>query len=78
MNQHITRVFQSGNSQAIRLPREFRLDEGEVFIRKEGNTIVITPRPKTWDGFLQGCESLSEDFSTEGEALPSDTERDSL
>ena len=78
MDQHITKVFQSGNSQAIRLPREFRLDEDEVFIRKEGNTILITPRPKTWDGFLQGCESLSKDFSIDGKALPSDIERDSL
>ncbi len=78
MKQHVTRVFQSGNSQAVRLPREFRLDEEEVFIRKEGNTILITPRPKTWEGFLQGCEPLSDDFSTEGAALPKDTERKPL
>ncbi len=77
MDQYVTRVFKSGNSQAVRLPREFRLDVEEVFIRKEGNSIVITPRPATWDGFMENCERLSDDFSVSGE-LPDDVQRDSL
>ncbi|MCB0049878.1 MAG: AbrB/MazE/SpoVT family DNA-binding domain-containing protein, partial [Caldilineaceae bacterium] len=34
----IAKVFTSGNSQAIRLPREFRLDTTEVFITREGDS----------------------------------------
>lgn len=78
MDQYVTKVFKSGNSQAVRLPREFRLDEEEVFIRKEGNSIVITPLPSTWDGFMENCEPLSEDFSISGTPLPDDVKRDSL
>jgi len=74
----ITKVFQSGNSQAVRLPREFRLNTEEVFITKEGNKIVITPRPENWQGFMQGIGPLSEDFSITGVSLPSDTPRQIL
>ena len=37
----ITRVFKSGNSQAVRIPKEFLLPEGEVEICKRGNELVI-------------------------------------
>lgn len=47
------KVFTSGNSQAIRLPKQFRLDVKEVFIRWSGNNLVITPRPDSWEGFMQ-------------------------
>lgn len=39
----ITKVFQSGNSQAIRIPREFQFDVAEVEIERHGDEIV--PRP---------------------------------
>lgn len=39
------KVFQQGNSQAVRLPKEFRLQEDEVFIRREGDTLVLIPKP---------------------------------
>lgn len=61
------KIFISGNSQAVRLPKEFRLNVKEVFIRKEGDDIVLSPRPKTWDGFAEAMlGGLSDDFSTEG------------
>ncbi len=40
----IGRVFNSGNSQAVRLPKEFRLDVSEVDISREGNALVLRPR----------------------------------
>ena len=42
MHEQITKVFKSGNSQAVRLPRDFRLDSDEVLIRKEGRIQVIS------------------------------------
>jgi antitoxin VapB len=71
----ITRVFQSGNSQAVRLPREFRLETEEVLISKEGNKLIITPRPGSWEGFMAGVAPLSEDFSVSTKSLPADTPR---
>jgi antitoxin VapB len=38
------KVFKQGNSQAVRLPKEFRLSEDEVEIRREGEAIVLLPK----------------------------------
>ena len=40
------KVFRSGNSQAVRLPKEFRLDAAEVEIFRRGNEIVLRERPR--------------------------------
>ena len=38
------KVFRQGNSQAVRLPKEFRFQEEEVFIRKNGDNVLLTPK----------------------------------
>lgn len=73
--QKFAKVFKSGNSQAVRLPKEFRIDSEQVYIRREGDMIILTHRPSNWGGFLEGCSSLSEDFSTTGTPLPGDIKR---
>jgi len=45
-NVTTTKVFTNGNSQAVRLPRQFRLEDGEICIAKEDDRIVIFPKPK--------------------------------
>ena len=75
MQEQITKVFKSGNSQAVRLPRDFRLDSDKVLIRKEGKNIVISPLPTSWKGFMDDTPPLSDDFSTEGAQLPNDMPR---
>ncbi len=42
----IAKVFQSGNSQAVRLPKEFRLSGTEVEIFRRGDEIVLRERPQ--------------------------------
>jgi antitoxin VapB len=74
----LAKVFNSGNSQAIRLPKQFRLNVKEVFIRWSGHSLIITPHPDFWDGFMQSCEGFSDDFTVEGDRLPLDTERRSF
>lgn len=75
MQAVVAKVFVSGNSQAIRLPKQFRLDVKEVFIRWSGNNLVIMPHPDSWNGFMEGCLGFSDDFSLERDALPMDVER---
>ncbi|MDR1875050.1 MAG: AbrB/MazE/SpoVT family DNA-binding domain-containing protein [Synergistaceae bacterium] len=41
-----TKVFTSGNSQAVRLPKQFRLKDGEVYIARDNDTIIIFPKPE--------------------------------
>lgn len=78
MQPTLTKVFTSGNSQAIRLPKQFQLDVKEVFIRWSGNSLVISPHPKTWAGFMDGCEDFSEDFDIGRGELPKDSKRGSF
>ncbi len=43
------KVFKQGNSQAVRLPKEFRLQCDEVFIKRSGDHVVLIPKPsKRW------------------------------
>jgi antitoxin VapB len=43
------KLFQNGRSQAVRLPKEFRMPGTEVYIRREGDLVVLEPIPlKTW------------------------------
>lgn len=70
----IAKVFTSGNSQAIRLPREFRLDTDEVFITRSGDSLIVTPRMTTWAGFAEGFSGFSDDFGAAAE-LTVDTPR---
>jgi antitoxin VapB len=67
MQATIAKVFTSGNSQAIRLPKEFRLDTNEVFIQRSGDSLILTPRMNSWDGFVEGFSGFSDDFDVTGE-----------
>ncbi|MHB8529380.1 MAG: antitoxin [Caulobacteraceae bacterium] len=42
------KVFWSGRSQAVRLPKEYRFDTDEVRIRKQGSAVILEPVPKDW------------------------------
>lgn len=63
MHTAIAKVFTSGHSQAIRLPREFRLDTDEVYIHRAGNSLILTPRMNSWEGFVEGLTGFSDDFA---------------
>ena len=49
------KLFMNGRSQAIRLPKEFRMEGGEVNIQKSGNTLIITAKPiqNSWDEWYE-------------------------
>ena len=55
----------TGRSQAVRLPREFRFEGREVYIRREGDAVVLTPRPSSWDAFFDEAPMPSADFMEE-------------
>ncbi len=51
------KVFKQGNSQAVRLPKEFRLQGDEVFIKRSGDHVVLIPKPsKRWQ-HVRACIS---------------------
>ena len=49
------KVFKQGNSQAVRLPKEFRFQESEIFIRKQGDAILLIPKKATRWQHLKSC-----------------------
>ncbi|MFZ1389842.1 MAG: type II toxin-antitoxin system VapB family antitoxin [Thiolinea sp.] len=69
------KIFQNGRSQAIRLPKAFRLSGTEVKISREGNRIILEPLEASWDGWLQALDKFSDDFMEQGREQPEIQER---
>jgi antitoxin VapB len=64
------KVFMSNRSQAVRLPKEFQFDTQEVFIRREGDNVILSPRPATWEPYLSDGPAASAEFMEGFEDLP--------
>jgi antitoxin VapB len=64
------KVFQNGRSQAIRLPKEFRVETTEVYLKKTPEGFLVIPRDP-WELFWEGVEELSADFMAAGRQQPS-------
>ena len=56
------RVFMSGRSQAVRLPKEFRFDVDRVIIRREGRHVVLSPPFKDWEDYWENGTRFTDDF----------------
>jgi antitoxin VapB len=59
------KVFKNGQSQAIRLPKEFRFEDDYVFVKKSGNVIILIPAKNSWASLLNSLTKFSDDFMTE-------------
>ncbi len=59
------KLFQNGQSQAVRLPKAFRLPGNEVYIKKVGNAIVLIPMDHPWDTLFASLTQFSADFMQE-------------
>jgi antitoxin VapB len=56
------KVFKSGNSQAVRLPKEYRLDVKEVSVNRIGNVLMMVPKGDPWRVFSEGLKEIGDDF----------------
>ncbi len=52
------RIFNNGNSQAVRLPKEFRFDEDEVIIRKIGDMVILLPKKYRAESLLAMLDEI--------------------
>ena len=62
MDLSTTRVFQNGNSQAIRIPAELRTDIKEYYIRKVGDTYIVFAKDDPWAPTRQVVGMFPDDF----------------
>jgi antitoxin VapB len=74
----IAKVFWSGGSQAVRLPKRFRLKSQEVGISKRGNEIILKPLPDTWAWLDEIARPLDPDFVEAVQEQPQTTHRPAL
>jgi antitoxin VapB len=72
------KLFINGRSQAVRLPKEFQFSGKDVLIQKVGDAVILVPRNKSWEVFMHGLNSFSEDFMSSERDQGSPRERESL
>ncbi|MDB6102769.1 MAG: antitoxin, AbrB family [Gammaproteobacteria bacterium] len=61
------KLFKNGESQAVRLPKEFRFNGDEVFIKRVGSAVILLPKAKSWDTLLASLAKFPSDFMTDRE-----------
>ena len=71
------KLFKNGQSQAVRLPKEFRFEGDEVFIKKSGANVVLIPRAVSWDALIGSLDKFTKDFMPE-RAQPKQQKREPL
>ncbi len=66
------RIGWNNRSQTVTMPLEYRFPDTvrEVFIRREGESVVLTPRPADWSAFFASGLTASADFMKDHERLP--------
>ena len=64
------KLFWSGRSQAVRLPKEFRMDGDEVRIRRQGAAVVLEPIASGWEWLDAIAGKFSDDFCAGGREQP--------
>ncbi len=72
------KVFWSGRSQAVRLPKEFRLDAREVRVRRHGNNLILEPIAEDWDWLDAVTGEVDADFKAAALEKMPDQERPEL
>ncbi len=70
MTIHVAKIFMNGRSQAVRLPKDFRFDCDEVYVRKQGDGIIISPKKSSWDDFFDQQSAFGGDYLSNREDSP--------
>ena len=60
----------TNRSQAVHLPKEYQFATNEVFIRKEGDDVILSPKPCDWHEYLASAPVASDGFIGGVEDLP--------
>ena len=56
------KLFQNGQSRAVRLPKEFRFKRDAVFIKKSGSAVVLIPFVNSWDSLIGSLDKFTKDY----------------
>lgn len=64
---HTAKIFINGKSQAVRLPKEYRLDGTEVYVNKVGGTVILFSKQNPWAPFFESLKGFTDDFMSDRE-----------
>jgi len=64
------KVFKSGNSQAVRIPKEFHLEGDEVEIQRKGSALILRPMKRSWAPLIDSLGKFTDDFMDQGRRQP--------
>jgi len=64
------KVFKSGNSQAVRIPKEFHLEGDEVEIRRKGGSLILRSKKQSWTALIDSLKKFTDDFMEDGRRQP--------
>ena len=62
----VAKVFPNGRSQAVRLPKEYRFQENEVYVNRVGNMVILMPKNNAWAGMMESLDLFTEDYMADG------------
>jgi Virulence-associated protein and related proteins len=60
--RQLARVFTTGRSQAVRLPKEFRFETETVLIHREGTSVILEPAREWPEGYVDSFAGIPDDF----------------
>jgi len=66
------KIFMNGRSQAVRLPKEFRFSENDVFIKKIGKIVILIPKDDPWASLAYSLDQFTDDYMESREQPPQD------
>lgn len=61
-NMRTAKLFKNGESQAVRLPKEFRFEGTEVLIKRVGDAVILLPAAKSWDTLIDSLAKFPADY----------------
>lgn len=70
MRQQVAKLFKSRDGQVVRLPQGFQFKGNEVLIYKEGDKVVLCPKPSSWDDFFDSPLEATSDFMLDRDEPP--------
>jgi len=59
------KIFTTGRSQAVRLPKEFRFSTESVFVKKIDDMVILIPKDKIWNNFSKSLDKFPDHFLSE-------------
>jgi len=64
---NIAKLFKNGKSQAVRLPKQFKFQGSEVYIKRIGRNVMLIPKDDPWESLISSLDKFSEDFMSDRE-----------